>query len=434
MARRVWASLLFTSVLIVGGCGGGSGDDDDDLIFEVDARPPPPDAAQSNDHDSFDEAAPIDIGAPGTPGAIDVPGDQDFFVFEGTAGQWLEISALPDDYSSELFPIVTLFDADERQVAEGFIVTTHLVTSGTYYVKVEDYSSILGNPAPFGSPDETYTFDLVEPVDGVDDNYFDTELGDDAASARPFPTSSFFFTDLLGVYDHAGDRDVYSLTLTGSGVKWFSAYVAFPGTNGNGATCDYQALWVTDATGSEILARVDYTAFDLNPPLPSPATYLLWVEKDTAAPSTNDFYEVNAFGGFDDDAFERETLALPGTNDTIELADANDEVVPLGTSATYFITYLPAGDVDYVAFDATSALAIEAYCVANSSGSGLIGMTAQIRDSSDTILSTATEPGLDFLDTTLPAAGRYYFRLSAAEQDPEVSGNWVRCNISIPSF
>jgi hypothetical protein len=328
-----------------------------------------------------------------------------------------------------------LYDSNETQIAESFILATRLPASGTYYAKVEDLWSIFGDPTTVGGPDASYVFDIVELLDGVDDYYFDMELGDDAASAVTIPASGgLFFPSMVGLYDHAADRDVFSFTLDGTGTQYFDAYVSAPGPNGNGSTSDFNELWITDATGSEILARIDSDQFSLTPPLPSPASYLLWVEKGATAPAANDFYEVSCFGGVDDNPEELEPPATTGANDTIALADAAGEDVELTADGAFFITYLPAGDVDYIGFDASSGLAIEAFCVAADFGSGLLGMTGEIRDSSDTTLSSATEPSAVVLDTTLPGAGRYYFRLSAAGQDPEVTGNWVRCRLRVPSF
>jgi hypothetical protein len=168
----------------------------------------------------------------------------------------------------------------------------------------------------------------------------------------------------------------------------------------------------------------------LNPPLPSPGSYLLWIDRATGTAGQNDFYGINAFGGFDDDPPEKETTA--GQNDTIALADASEEeLVLLGSPPTArFIAYLPAGDVDYVGFEVLGPVTIEAFCGAESSGSGLRALSAEVRDATDTVVVGGTEPAI--LDANLPAAGRYYFRLAAGAQDPDVTGNWVRCTIRLP--
>jgi len=411
--------------------GGGSADASgaDAIAAEVDAAAGAPDATPiDDDNDSFAEAIAVAVDGASISGTLDQPGDSDYFMFEGTAGSWLAIRARRDDFELAFLPVATLTDASQTQVAQGAqgaTLRTHLAASGTYYVVVRDASPTVGDPR------FTYTLSVTHLVDGVQGVVVDQEPGDDVASARPLGGGSR--TDVEGMYEHAADRDVYAFTLDEPGVTSFSATPTLPGPTGNGSTSDYAHLWITDATGATILARVDGgDQVLLRAPLPQ-ASYLLWVEKAATAAGANDFYDVRARRGFPE-VLELETA--PGGNDSIALAESSGEIIVLEGEvlSASVVSYLSGSDVDYVGFDVPGSLFVEAQCVARGSGSGLVGMTYELRSATDEVLASAVEPGGGLLTVKMPEAGRYYFRVTATGQDPAVAGNWVRCSIAIPVF
>lgn len=426
MKTVVWAMACAA----LGACGGGG-----ENPAAVDGGGP--DAPADGDgNEAFDEAIPVDVDGAGQPGVIDVPGDRDYFVFELEAGAWIELSAFADDLETDLYPIVTLFDANRTQVAQGGIVDTHVAVSGTYYAAVEDFSSLYDLPKPIGGPEHTYTFTVSTLRDGVNGVVIDAEPGDFADSAQPLAGSGgFVFGTVLGLFDHAGDVDVFSVELTDASTQVFLMFADLSGPEGNGSTADIGRAWVTDASGSTVLARVeDAVFFGLEPPLEGPGTYLLWIEKAPALDGSNDFYGAFVLTGFPDDVVEKETAS--GENDTIALADASDETVTLSGSppSVFFRSHLPAGDVDYIGFQVGSAVTVQVTCLAEQLGSGLRGLRVDLRDADDAVLASLTEDGGGALSAALPAAGRYYLRLSATGQDPEVVGDWLRCIVEIPSL
>ena len=99
------------------------------------------------------------------------------------------------------------------------------------------------------------------------------------------------------------------------------------------------------------------------------------------------------------------------------------------------LSRLPAGDVDYYRFDVMQGQGIRVACEAESAGSGVRGLSAEIRGADDAKLVGATETNLENLRSapvTAPTAGTYYLRLSGTSVAQTAAVEpWVRCVLLI---
>jgi hypothetical protein len=443
--RRI-TSLALT--LFVAACGGGGSDNPPDSgpPPTPDAGENPPDAGEEGDgNDSFGEAANLPLNTEsGAFAVIERPSDYDYFVFTVPANTWLvlDISANEMDELGKLDSVIRLYDSSMTLLAENddgvprvntdSEIITRVTEGGTYYVEVFEYGEwIPGDTVP-PTGNSTYAYTLtgftIDPaaLTGVVE---DPETGDDAGSASPAELASGQVNLILGDFNDGTDVDVFSFSLAAGGTaNTVFSNIMPDGTTGYGSTTNAGRMWITDATGATIIARIDNGTGqnDLSPPLTAGTDYLLWIEfPQGGATGANDFYVIKAFLSGDNPA---EGAAA---NDTAATAEALT-LMPNGTIRSAFVlATLPGGtDVDYFSFTTNAGEAITIACGAASSGSGLVGLRAEIRDSTDTLVLGADEDPLDGIVVSTPgavAAGTYYMRLSATGQDAEVTSDFARC-------
>jgi hypothetical protein len=439
--------MILASLLVAMGCDGGGGGTDggpmggDACVTCPDGGPPPPpvDGGPTGDgNDSFATATPLELGAPES-GVINPAGDRDYYSFEGTAGQWIQIftEANPDDDPALVDTVITLYDSSMRQIAENddsvprvntdSELTVRLPSTGRYYVLVQEYSTWAGETAEGG---RTFEYDLTvgqlnESEDAVN---VDAEAGDDAASAQALTFFSGMgggtFSLIAGTLD-AGDVDVYSFSMPAGGGS-YSVNVMPSGSTGNGSTATLASAWITSADGSEIIARITPTAMrgELAPAL-AEGDYLLWVSQGGAA-GANDFYVLKAFGGGDNPP-----EAMEAANDV----PATAETLTLNAERSGFVlARLTEGDVDHFSFTTMGAERVSVACGSASLGSGVQGLSAAlVNQAGDTVITTMNEGPMGVLINAqaVPTAGTYLLRLTSTGQSPEVTGNWVRCGVHL---
>jgi hypothetical protein len=445
--------LLIAASLALVACGGDNpapmdAGSDAGPATDAPVRPdtPRPDAGPSND--SFDGAQPITVGTP-VMEAIEAPGDHDFWTFTGNEGDWVAISttANPDDDPTRVDTVITLYDAARTQIAQNddavprantdSEIIIHLPATGVYYVEVEEFSDWMPDspPAPEGMPSYMYQLAIGE-VGGPVVN-FDAETGDDAASAQDVVLGgmggNLFFP--IGTFEDATDVDVYAFTVA-STPQILSVDVMPSGAAGYGSTRAAARMWVTDAAGTEVIARIqprDALQNDLSPSLDA-GDYLLWVDAGGGTAGANDFYVLKALIG-QENPVELETDAMPNTNDTTMTAEALTVMDDMGTGRGFLLAHLSATDVDVFSFNAPAGLEMNAFCGSASSGSGLTGLRAELLAADGTTVlgsasETATE-GAAIQMVPVDAAGTHYLRLSATGQSAEVTGNFVRCGLAL---
>lgn len=423
----------------------------------------------SDGNDTKETASEISIGtdpaSDSIQGQLDPPeSDLDWYKFEGTAGQVIQIiaSAKPStDPFAITFPdvVVTLFDANGTQLAEQDDPTpsnsndpyllTVLPSAGTYYLRVLECNvwdkggaANCSDPAAITNPNYTlYVGELAFTTPG---EVKEAEPNNDAATASSITfapvanqTGHFYLTALHGTFESETDIDVYSLTVPANlaidaGSRAVVSFNPQPGgTDGNGSsTMPGEVYLTTKADPATIIAQVDVSlGANLGVPVTVGTDYLVF-EKRVAAPSgAHDFY-------FD----------LPGvaTGNPVEQSEsANDlaataEALTESTGSYYIegnLTSITDTDHFSVIVPPSEADTISVACTAQRSGSGLRGFTMAVLNGDGSAVSgaTQTETANDdaLIDAVATPSGqtKLIVKLTATSQDAAVSSTFYRCGI-----
>ena len=456
--------VSLSSAFVLSGCSGSDDTNEvpdtgvlanSDTGVHPDAAPIYPDAAEpimdagmapdtgpvTDDNDSFAEAREININGK-LSGAINPAGDIDYFSFEGTEGDWIAITTerLRSNQPSNLDTVVTLYDSSMEQLARNdddiagidsdSEIIYHVAATGTYFLKVEDFSTTRDDRENEGGAGFRYSVKVDRFV--TENNDFvtvDAERGNDAASANDFS----FFTGgsrpvgyALGTLTDPADVDVYRFTIPPGAANNFRIQVMPAGPSGYGSTSGLGDMWVTNVSGSTITARIsnaDQTLFRLSPSLPG-GDYLLWLAHPGDAAGANDHYVVKNFI-FNENPAEM----LEERNNT----EAGAEEIPLSETsrAGYIISALPDGDTDHYKINLQPNEKVSVFCGSRTAGSGIVDVTASVRDQSGTTIATGTESATisialrDLVVTSSVA----YIQLDRGPQLMDVTGDWVRCGI-----
>lgn len=398
--------------------------------------------------------------ADGALGAIDCAGDVDYYAFDATDGTFVRLYVVPSATADGrvVDPVLTLYDPAGRRLAENDdgvegigpigshpMIVTRLPVSGRYYVRVDEFRHWSGRDVQIGAPDLVYTLHAVT-IDATSQNaVVDPETGNDAASATPLrfrPRTlsgvPIDFGYAVGMLDGPRDVDVFSFEITGAASSvTFGAMIHVPGADGSGSTARPGHLWITDPTGALVFGATDTSAESgLVRVAPSLAngSYLLWVDRSTGPAGANDFYVVAVTRAPIDNPRESAGAA----NDTLAGADPLELAPVHDMRQAAILSFLPERDVDYFSFTVPETCEIaDIGCSAAWDGSGLRGLRAELRDASDALITGRSEDAmlpeqlrLDPVPFRDLAAGIYYLRLSAADQDPWIVGNWVRCMVT----
>jgi hypothetical protein len=460
MLRNGLLGIIVGLAFVAAACGGG-GKDQDDAGVQDDAGPQfdrivtdlpvQDDATTSDNNNSFDEAILMDFSNNNQKsGVINPPGDEDYYKFTGTAGSWVAVWISANDQCTEgkMDPVVTLYDSSKAQIAfnddeirgvncDSFLIT-RLPADGTYYLMVQDwwqYKYPTDSTKWQGGPTLTYKAYLMELQNGANGTTIDQEPGNDISTAAPVAFPSGSAGTLLGTYASTSDVDVFTFTLTVDSTIYFTFQEA--GVDGNGSTASLGNIWLTDAAGTTVVARIDGAAgaTQLQPPLVPAGNYAIWVTSSGAL-GANAFYTASNFTGTTDNPADAEGTGT-GANDSLQYAEALTESSTVGS---YFVlSHLPDGDVDYYKVTVDAGTTLAAACGAARNGSGIQGLTVSIRDSGDAELRSGVETSSEDLvvgggstatnPLNINTAGTYYIKLSKTGQATDVAANWIRCGI-----
>ena len=412
----------------------------------VDSGPRPDSGPTGDGNDSFATAENVTVGA-GASGAIGTPGDHDFFAFEGTEGDWMIIStdANPDDDPAMVDTVVTLFNASMTQIAENddaqprantdSEIIIRLPSTGTFYVEVQEFSTWAGDtPEGMGS----FTYDLAISALNTDAALvnLDAEAGNDVASAQALGwNTDGNFNLVVGGFADATDVDVFSFEMLAA--RPLVQFTVMPsGVDGNGSSTTPSRIWITDATGATVIARIAPPAFtepnnpaEIQPSL-AEGSYLLFVEHGPSA-GANDFYVLKSFLSADNPPETMEvTNGVVATPEPITLELDTTTMLRRG----FVLATLGDADTDFYSFDVMTGEAVSVFCGSRSSGSGVVGLQAAVLDSTGTTtvsMGTETEIAGASIRDAAATPGTYVLRLTKTSQDAEVTGNWVRCGIAV---
>jgi hypothetical protein len=460
MLRNGLLGIVVGLAVVAAACGGG-GSHQQDASVQDDATAPQfdrlvsdqslqDDAQAGDNNDDFDQAIQMDFTTTTQKtGIINPAGDQDYYKFTGQAGAWIAIwvSANTDCTKGKLDPVVTLFDSSHTQVAQNddevrgancdsFLIT-RLTASGTYYAKVWDWFQ-LNYPEDStkwqGGPLFTYKIYLLTLENGVNGTTIDQEPGNDITTAATLTFPDSAAGSLLGTFASASDIDVYAFTLAVDSSVYFSFQAEGP--DGNGSTAKLGQVYITDAAGSTVIARIEGSqgALELEPPMIPAGNYAVWITPGGTL-GANAFYSASNFTGTSDNPPDAEGATATGTNDTLATAEALTESTTAGSF--YVLSHLATlGDVDYYKVDLAAATTLGVACAAARNGSGVEGLTVSVRDSGDTELRAGTETlsenlvvGTTENPLNISTTGTYYVKLSKTGQAADVAATWIRCGI-----
>ncbi len=458
---------ILASIVLAIGCdnGGGGGTDagmgdgggtGGDAGMGTDGGGTTPDSGPTSDgNDTFATASTIMVDATSaTMGSIDPAGDLDYYSFTGTAGQWIEVVVGTDSTSmTEPDTVVTIYDSSMNQIAENddalprgtgagatdSEVITMLPADGTYYVLVQSFSTWHGD-TPVGGTGYDYQVAVASLTsDGMLVNV-DSEGGNDAASAQALTEKAITgggASFILGTFADASDVDVYSFTITGTTTPNFSVNLMPGGTTGDGAAANPASMWITNADGTEIIARLTPSDFDplssgqnvdLDPSLDA-GDYLLFVQAAAGA----DFYVLKSFRGGDNP---------PETMDATNGTAATAETISIDSTSMsgFVLAHLPTtagvNDTDFFKFDVGAGLNVSVVCGSASSGSGVEGLSVTLFDSMTPPTQIAMESetatqSAYIQDQAVSGAGTYVIQISKTGQSADVTGDWVRCGVHL---
>jgi len=449
------------AVLLAVGCGDpepmidtGTGDGDSGVPVDTGGSDTPrTDApiAMGDGNDTFATATPAEIGV-ATGGGIATAGDLDYFSFTGTTGDWFQFTTVANaaDDPAMIDTVFTIYDSSMTMIAENddalprastdSEITLRLPSTGTYYVLVQEWSTWQGEPDEFGT---TFLYQLgianITPATASAAVTFDDEAGDTVAEAQVLNTAATamggnFFGFTLGTFDDATDVDVYAFTVLPGASRNFSVDIMPAGPAANGSTVTPANVWITNADGTEIIARIAPepvpmagTTDSVDPSLPA-GDYNLWIEHGGTAGS-NDFYVLKVFNLGDNPPEDAEAA-----NDAIETPEnlvVTDD--GMGGRRGFILATLGLADVDHYAFSALASN-VSVSCGSRSSGSGVLGLTVALLDAADgsvLAMQTETETTNAFINALPVDAGDFIVRLTFTGQDPAVTGNWVRCGVYV---
>lgn len=456
MRNKTGSLLLLALQMAAVGCGGTTTPTDGGITADVPVvtdtpvviRPDAP-MVVGDGNDSFAEAEPLTLNAAALAAELNPPTDVDYYSFEGTEGTFVGIFtatrvAMDDTAMGVIDTVITLYDSSMTQIAENddalprintdSAIYTRLPATGTYYIRVEDFNVWMPDMPQGDRTDLDYTISVgllngAAVSNDAGDN--DTVATAQALTLTAAMTGTQRFTFIAGTAESATDVDVYSFSVTaGQNTNFF---VQPAGAAASGSTGIPARMWITNAAGDEIIARVTTSnSPELAPALPV-GDYLLWIDPPAAALGSNPFYYLTMRVDGQDNPAE----AADATNGVIETPEALTMMASATARQGFILATLGPSDVDFYSFDVAAAgQVVSVTCGSRTNGSGVVGLSIALQTAAGVAVTggSATETATTdagFNAVPVSAAGTYVLRLSATSQDAEVTGNWVRCGIYV---
>jgi hypothetical protein len=357
----------------------------------------------------------------------------DYFVFHAEAGSFYELTTDRSVFSPD--NVITLYDAERKLLAyndDGPLwpgdrldarLIVHAAKTGDYFLKVEDpYTP----PDFFGSEfGLLYYYLKVRAVTGETPGF--ARVLPDGSTAPTFQhdaRTGYDYVTLLGLFG----AESATCSFSGLAERALIAHVAQGGAEHDGSSFRAGHIQVTRADGS-VLAEIDRALGqeNIHPPIGADR-YTVRLDSHGVALGDNPYYSLDLIQLPDNPAEQAE--ASNGALGGAEAVVLNNGAARRGL----VLSRLPAGDVDYYRFELVSGDRVRVACEAESAGSGVRGLTAEIRNASDERLATASETSLENLAVEpleVQAAGTYHLRLSSLAGSTAPIDPWVRCAILI---
>lgn len=384
---------------------------------------------------NFASAPMITLGGP--PLMIDERrADQiDYFAFKAEAGKFYEITTDSSVFSPD--NVLKLFDANQQQIAENDYgslwlddaidtrLLVHIAKSGTYYVSIEDLITKADFFTSSTLPLLFYHLIVREITDSTPGFAIAKAGSKVPLTFQHDDKSGYDYVTLLGTTS-AGDD---SFAFQSQADKALIGHVTEGGPDADGSTFKAGRFRVS-SDDAGVLAEIDreLNQLDIHPPISAGGVTV-------SASSAGGTLGENAYYSLDlvqlpDNPREQAEAA----NNTLAGAET---ITFKGTSARrgLLLAQLPANDVDYFRLELMANEGVRASCEAESGGSGVRKLVAELRDSSDQVLGSAmesTNQNLSLSAVKVPSAGSYYLRISAgADELAPAINHWVRCVVLV---
>jgi hypothetical protein len=468
------------AILVCVGCGGGGSKD----AGNTDAGGSPDSGGSGGDAGtgrSFDTAIPITVDSAGTQAVLVDQNTKDYYATTLTQGDRIVFATLTAAGSTRngtvTDTVVTVWNSSRTQVAQDDDAWPRFSTdstlyfevpaSGTYYVTVEDCHSAFGAGSCSTIAINDFRYKLT--VFHVSAGSFPeltaaaSQTGMTAQAQQvqyqqvPNGQTGQYLSDVIdGAFRNATDTHVFSFTppantSVSAGQRARSELFLQPisATNGDGSTSNAKVC-VTDSTGTKVIAQANQTNYrdgdnftngplDLSLPVTLGQQYFLFVQNTAATshPTTDDYFGQHFVGSWYYGQAEKEGLG-GGANDTPATAEVL--VTPTTASAgSYFVDgdISPVTDVDWFEADPPAGTkSVGLSCRAARAGSGLVGFTAALYDSTGATLigsigpETATADLFTQTNVAVPAGTvKALLKVSAAAYDPTNTGTYYWCSI-----
>jgi hypothetical protein len=291
---------------------------------------------------------------------------------------------------------------------------------GTYYIKLTDPA--LDSQAFRGAayPDYFYYLSARELTPGTPGTGFESASVDFTLDGF----SGFSFVTLVGEF-HDGNNGVFNFA--GKDGQALIGQVLASGVHGNGSTAGGGHLQVASEKGT-ILAGIDREEGQvaIHPPI-SGGPYAF-----TAIPT----------GDLGDNAFYAVDLVMLPDNTPVQSMGNNGAMAtaePVDMKGTWprrglLLTTVDESHVEYFSFDATANETVIVVCEAESAGSGVRSLHAEVRDSVDAVLASAVETptvSLDIAPFIVETTGPHYLRIWSESPGVPTIDPWVRCAVNV---
>lgn len=372
----------------------------------------------SDGNDNFDQA--VDLDPTGSQDSLQDPKtDNDFFKFEGTAGDIYVITASSHPQGTEMDAgyidtFIELYDSNKallatnddrypRNSTDSEIVTI-LPTTGTYYLKIQEWcispqlSAMSCDDAYF---DELINLDYVigatklDPTMAAGGTAVETEPNESSAAASDVtpafaPVSgmagSYYLTITSGKLPGPTDQDWYKLTIPSDLVVDAAAraklgiIMPWGSTAGNGSNVKFGKVDIFAGDGTTVVASFDMSAepndlfdrADIQTPVVIGDDYFVKVTRGSTNEDdgAGDFYFVYSTMGAGN-PLESEPNDTNATAEVLDLAT--------GTVGSYFVEGdLSGNDVDIYKIATQGQETISIACSAQRTGSGIRGFKATV--------------------------------------------------------
>lgn len=377
-------------------------------------------------NESFETARPLgDDGA-----LVDVlHADQhNYFTLDVEAGDTYAIHTAVNDYSPDV--VLSVYDAERKLLArndDGSLwpgdrvdarVVTRFARSGRYYVEVRDPSTPPEFFTQSGFSLAYYVLHVRKVTEGTPG--FATPSSSAAPVFETDESSGYRYVTLVG--DLLADTPS-STRIDSAGDDALIAHVHGSGAEGNGSPCAPDSVRVETAGGLLIAeTHGGSESVPFYPPL-------------HAGPHT---LRARGSAGCGAGFFSLDLVFLPD-NPREQLEGGNGTfggaepiiMKGLGYHRGLILADVAPGDVDYFSFDTVAGGYVTSSCEGESAGSGVRGVTVELRDAADHLVASAAPRAsgpLDIDSFPVTADGKMALRLtSTANAGPAGAEPWLRC-------